>query len=434
MADASNVERSCSCGVRMSTNIFDKHTLCSACIGHACNLNKRCNECESWSEEHMLKYVQTLERVGLRSQVRSISVNKPATTADNNRPSGEQKDEVRQSEFSEYKEQMSQKLSDMMSGIAALIDSKLEQHSRNISLSHGPNTPHSRSADQGPLEERKLWPGSNAATPPGVSRESHPIRHDARGLEAKSVGVNKRDNIRSNYKGQSNPCQGKIGLLGKSKKIDRKIKVHKVDREPRDQATVRGKSQTMETIKDHNSQRNHNYVEENNDDDDDDDNNDEEEFEEGEVEEEDKDEDSSDEQERNNDNNNCSGKEDEKIQRLLKAITEFFPQAKSQLPQSPPRQLLHENRFNNKKIIPKKNLRLYDRVSRVRSDVAQRVSVLMRKGSKLNKLLPSGRRSIRVAEDESFEAPPELNEGYERLTGQMSLPEPSVVIPLGDVK
>ena len=133
-------------------------------------------------------------------------------------------------------------------------------------------------------------------------------------------------------------------------------------------------------------------------------------------------------------NNKQSEQENKNLQRLLKTIIEFYPQAKPQLPQSPPRRLLHEDRFNSKKKTKlDKELRLYDRVGRVRSDVARRVLRLVGKGANVNKLLPVRRRFIQVAEDESFTAPPELNEEYERLTRDMPSPGPSVTIPLEEI-
>ena len=57
----------------------------------------------------------------------------------------------------------------------------------------------------------------------------------------------------------------------------------------------------------------------------------------------------------------------------------------------------------------------------------------MGKGANVRMLRPIGGRFIRVAEDDSFEAPPVLNEEYERMTRDVPLPGPSVLVPLEEI-
>ena len=137
-------------------------------------------------------------------------------------------------------------------------------------------------------------------------------------------------------------------------------------------------------------------------------------------------------------NNQDPSHEQKSFRKMLKTIFEFYPHAKSQFPPSPPRQLLHEERFealvNDKKKTPEPlGLRLYDRVDRVRSDAARKVSRSVKDKKKIALLLQKRRRSVRVAEDESFNAPPSLNEEFERLTGEIPSYKKFVSIPLGEL-
>ena len=74
--DASSMDldsrRNClTCKTRMSSLLHDSHTICCACRGYDCFMDKRCSECEAWSEEVMLKFVKY--RKSLESNVRVTS-------------------------------------------------------------------------------------------------------------------------------------------------------------------------------------------------------------------------------------------------------------------------------------------------------------------------------------------------------------------------
>ena len=57
-ADVS-ARRSCpSCGCRMSSLQFDKHTHCVVCRDIKCSLETRCKECKAWSKDFMLGNVE----------------------------------------------------------------------------------------------------------------------------------------------------------------------------------------------------------------------------------------------------------------------------------------------------------------------------------------------------------------------------------------
>ena len=264
MADAPNIDGLCSCGNAMSTNFYNKHSLCSSCIGHECNLERRCNECQSWSDEHMTHYLQNLESEN------SVTLDKETRTVDDTSPNNREPDAPSQSELSEFKDQMEERFNQVMSGISALIDSKLDQNARNNSLSLRPNSPNSRSASHD-LEQRELRPGGSSSTAhPGVSLVN-PSRNNVE-LDIFPINANKEGKVKNKSKGQINPCQGKatsnqVGRVkGKSKQMAK-----------RNETTVSGKShptklghnlshrndyENRKKNKSHSNQRIHNYEDE----------------------------------------------------------------------------------------------------------------------------------------------------------------------------
>ena len=51
--------RRCSaCNKRMSSLLFDRHTICSDCWGRLCGFDLKCSECEVWDESFFYAYVQ----------------------------------------------------------------------------------------------------------------------------------------------------------------------------------------------------------------------------------------------------------------------------------------------------------------------------------------------------------------------------------------
>ena len=52
------------CGTRMSTDKFDKHSVCSSCRGQACSWSNRCTECISWSDDFFKLYLKHLKSLG----------------------------------------------------------------------------------------------------------------------------------------------------------------------------------------------------------------------------------------------------------------------------------------------------------------------------------------------------------------------------------
>ena len=64
-----STRRSCSkCHGRMSSISLDKHLLCMKCRGSECTLDTRCNECISWTEEEMIRYVRLLKSLSSKSK------------------------------------------------------------------------------------------------------------------------------------------------------------------------------------------------------------------------------------------------------------------------------------------------------------------------------------------------------------------------------
>ena len=65
------------CKTRMSSLLHDRHSVCVVCHGFDCSLEKRCNKCESWSEDVMHKYLK--HKKSLESKSRSRKAKKPSS-------------------------------------------------------------------------------------------------------------------------------------------------------------------------------------------------------------------------------------------------------------------------------------------------------------------------------------------------------------------
>ena len=64
-----STRRSCSkCHGRMSSFSLDKHLFCMKCRGSECTLDTRCNECISWTEEEMIRYVKLRKSLSSKSK------------------------------------------------------------------------------------------------------------------------------------------------------------------------------------------------------------------------------------------------------------------------------------------------------------------------------------------------------------------------------
>ena len=64
--------RTCpTCSARMSILLHDKHSLCVNCRGNECSFNKRCNECSSWEDDVMNRYVQHMKSLATKSRSRA---------------------------------------------------------------------------------------------------------------------------------------------------------------------------------------------------------------------------------------------------------------------------------------------------------------------------------------------------------------------------
>ena len=80
-ADFSDLEsrQTCDlCKTRMSSLLRDKHSVCVVCRGFDCSLGKCCNECGSWSEDLISKYLK--HQKSLESKSRSRKAKKPSVS------------------------------------------------------------------------------------------------------------------------------------------------------------------------------------------------------------------------------------------------------------------------------------------------------------------------------------------------------------------
>ena len=46
------------CNIRMSSVVFDNHSLCISCRGTDCNFHNQCDVCKEWAPEQMELYVK----------------------------------------------------------------------------------------------------------------------------------------------------------------------------------------------------------------------------------------------------------------------------------------------------------------------------------------------------------------------------------------
>ena len=134
-----------------------------------------------------------------------------------------------------------------------------------------------------------------------------------------------------------------------------------------------------------------------------------------------------------NKNNTEHASSGEVFQRMLQLVVRLFPQSKPTVSKLPPPQCLHENNYSQVERKEKlSHLRLYDRVSMIRSDVAGKVSQLMGKGKKPSSLLPLKRRYFQVAEEDSLHRP-EINVELQRMTGKRIPVKETMQFPSEDI-
>ena len=51
--------------------MHDRHSVCVTCRCDDCSVDNRCNECSSWEDDVMTKYVKHMKSLALKSQSRS---------------------------------------------------------------------------------------------------------------------------------------------------------------------------------------------------------------------------------------------------------------------------------------------------------------------------------------------------------------------------
>ena len=77
-----SAHRSCTrCTRRMSSIIYDKHSLCLNCRDVQCSLDVRCDECKSWSLEVMLDYLKHRKSLVLKGKKKSTTPSTPSSSS-----------------------------------------------------------------------------------------------------------------------------------------------------------------------------------------------------------------------------------------------------------------------------------------------------------------------------------------------------------------
>ena len=70
MADLDSRQTCSSCSSRMSNLLHDRHSGCVMCRGVDCTFDVRCEECSSWKDKFMLKYVKHMKSLANKSRPR----------------------------------------------------------------------------------------------------------------------------------------------------------------------------------------------------------------------------------------------------------------------------------------------------------------------------------------------------------------------------
>ena len=116
-----STRRSCSkCHGRMSSLSLDKHLFCMKCRGSECTVDTRCNECFSWTEEEMIRYVKL--RKSLSSKSKRSKSSPPRSI-----PPERDTDEFNQSQLDSVQKMINDSVSSMSDKLMAKFSSMMDQ-------------------------------------------------------------------------------------------------------------------------------------------------------------------------------------------------------------------------------------------------------------------------------------------------------------------
>ena len=147
-----STRRSCSkCHGRMSSFSLDKHLFCMKCRGSECTLDTRCNECISWTEEEMIRYVKL--RKSLSSKSKRSKSSPPRSI-----PLERDTDEFNQSQLDSVQKMINDSVTSMSDKLMAKFSSMMDQfqaRQHDIPLSSSSAVP-GQSATRTETESRAL--------------------------------------------------------------------------------------------------------------------------------------------------------------------------------------------------------------------------------------------------------------------------------------
>ena len=123
--------RSCSkCHGRMSSLSLDQHLFCMKSRGSECTLDTRCNECISWTEEEMIRYVKL--RKSLSSKSKRSKSSPPRSI-----PQDRDTDQFNQSQLDSVQKMINDSVTSMSDKLMANFSSMMDQfQSRQPDLSY----------------------------------------------------------------------------------------------------------------------------------------------------------------------------------------------------------------------------------------------------------------------------------------------------------
>ena len=116
-----STRQSCSkCHGRMSSLSLDKHLFCMKCRGSECTLDTRCNECISWTEEEMIRYVKLC--LSLSSKSKRGKSSPPRSI-----PQDRDSDEFNQSQLDSVQKMINDSVTSMSDELMAKFSSMMDQ-------------------------------------------------------------------------------------------------------------------------------------------------------------------------------------------------------------------------------------------------------------------------------------------------------------------
>ena len=204
--------RSCpKCSSRMSTLVYDKHSICSGCRKQNCDVELRCNECESWSVEEMQKYLKhrysLLQKQKSRAKKKEVVVDRDVLNAEQAIPSVPKSNVDKSSSLSEAR--VKALIQESSTGLFNEFNESLQQSFSNIH-------------DMFSSLENRMYNQSSFAAPPHPPVQQLPgqERSDPSLSQSGSLFRSRSESVESEGDGlSSSPLPHNLDVLARSREL-----------------------------------------------------------------------------------------------------------------------------------------------------------------------------------------------------------------------